>query len=113
MTKVERKGTKHDTGKPDPTLIPREAIIGAASALTFGASKYGRNNFKAGIEYTALAAAAMRHLIAWLDRENLDPESGLSHLDHCLASLCMLKFMEQRRPEMDNRYIDEVNNASE
>lgn len=113
MSEVVRKGTKHDNGKPDPTLVPREAVMGAAAALTFGANKYGRDNFKAGIEYTALAAAAMRHLTAWLDRENFDPESGLSHLDHCLASLSMLKFMEQRRPEMDNRYIDEVKDASE
>lgn len=107
---VERKGTKHDQGKPDISLIPKDALWGAASALTFGAKKYGKHNFRNGIEYTALASAAMRHLTAWIENENKDSESGLSHLDHAIASLCMLKFMEVHRPEMDDRYKKEVDN---
>lgn len=100
-------GKKYDSGKPRISLIPREAIEGAAAALSFGALKYSADNFKNGLEYRRLVDAAMRHIVAWTDGENLDPESGLSHLDHALASLSMLKFMEQNRPEMDDRYKKE------
>jgi hypothetical protein len=104
---MEQGGKKFDNGKPRISLIPREAIEGMAKSLTFGALKYNSHNFKSGISYSRLTDAAMRHIIAWVDGENLDPESGLSHLDHALASLAMLKFMEQNRPEMDDRYKKE------
>lgn len=97
-------GLKYDNGKPRISLIPREAILGMAQALTYGASKYSSDNFKNGIEYRRLVDAAMRHLLAWVDNENLDPESGLSHLDHALATLAMLKYMSENVPEMDDRY---------
>lgn len=104
---VERKGTKNDSNKPNIALIPKDALWGMASALSFGAKKYGKHNFRKGIEYLSLAAACQRHLTAWCDGEDTDSESGLSHLDHALASLAMLKFMEINRKEMDDRYKDE------
>lgn len=101
-------GIKHDNGKPRISLIPREALEGAAKALTFGANKYNAHNFKKGIEYSRLVDAVMRHLIAWVDGEDNDLESGLSHLDHALASLSMLKYMEVNKTEMDDRYKKEA-----
>jgi hypothetical protein len=101
-------GIKHDNGKPRISLIPREALEGAAKALTFGANKYNAHNFKKGIEYSRLVDAVMRHLIAWVDGEDNDLESGLSHLDRALASLSMLKYMEVNKTEMDDRYKKEI-----
>jgi hypothetical protein len=70
----------------------------------YGAGKYGRFNFKKGIEHTRLADACLRHLTAYLDGEDLDPESGVSHLGHALASLAMLSYMAANRPDLDDRY---------
>jgi hypothetical protein len=100
-------GIKHDGGKPRISLIPREALEGAAKALTFGANKYNAHNFKKGLQYSRLVDAAMRHIIAWVNGEDNDPESGLSHIDHALASLSMLKYMEANKPEMDDRYKED------
>lgn len=97
-------GTKHDKGKPQITLVPRAAIEGAAQALMFGAGKYGRDNYKKGFEQTRLLDAAMRHLIAYTDGEDLDPESGLSHLDHALASVSMLKECIRLGTAKDDRF---------
>ena len=105
------KGIKHDSNKPRLSLVPKEAFWGMAQALTFGANKYAADNFKEGIEYRRLADAVLRHLTAWVDGENNDPESGLSHLDHALASLAMLKYMEINRPDMDDRYKKGANNV--
>lgn len=100
-------GKKNDQEKPDISLIPKDAIWGMAAALTFGAKKYGRHNFREGIAYSRLAAACMRHLTAYMEGETNDPESDLSHLDHALASLSMLKFMETNRTDMDDRWKSE------
>lgn len=97
-------GKKNDSGKPDLSLIPKDAIWGMGAALTFGANKYGKHNFREGMAYTRLAAACMRHITAYNEGETTDTESGLSHLDHAMASLAMLKFMETNRPDMDDRW---------
>lgn len=97
-------GNKNDSGKPRISLIPKEALWGMANAFTYGANKYAAHNFKNGIDYSRLADAAMRHLSAYMDGENIDDESGNCHLDHALASLAMLKFMSVNRKENDDRY---------
>lgn len=101
------KGTKHDGGKPPISIVPREAIEGAAQALAFGAKKYSMHNFKGGIQMSRLVDACMRHLLAYMDNEDTDKESGLSHLDHALACVSMAKYMEINKPEMDNRFNKE------
>lgn len=99
-------GKKNDQGKPRVSLIPKAAILGAARGLTYGEKKYGTHNFRNGLSFSRLADATMRHLTSWLEGENNDPESGLSHLDHAIASLAMLKFMEEHRQDMDDRWLD-------
>lgn len=101
-------GVKNDSGKPSISLIPKDAIWGMAQALTFGAKKYGRHNFRNGIAFSRLADAAERHLTAWMEGEIVDSESGLSHLDHALASLAMLKFMDVNRQDMDDRWLNPI-----
>lgn len=97
-------GSKNDSQKPDLSLIPTDALLGMGQALTYGANKYARHNYRDGINYSRLVAATMRHLSAWNEGENNDSESGLSHLDHAMASLAMLKFMDVNKPENDDRF---------
>lgn len=106
---VEGKGKKNDDGKPSISLIPKEALWGMAKALTYGAKKYGRHNFREGISYSRLADACYRHLSAFIDGEDIDEESGNNHLYHALASLAMLTFMFHNRKNMDDRYKNESN----
>jgi hypothetical protein len=96
-------GIKHDKGKPRISLVPREAIEGAARALGFGADKYGAHNFKGGLAYTRLLDATMRHILAYTSGEDNDPESGLNHIDHAIATLAMLEYMIYNKKEMDDR----------
>ena len=97
-------GVKHDSGKPPITLLDRDFIEGTAQVMRFGAEKYGRHNWCGGMEHTRLADAAMRHIIAWASGEDLDPESGLPHIDHASASLNMLRGNLRLHPGMDDRY---------
>lgn len=87
-------GTKHDAGKPDLTLLPQEALHSIARAFEYGAKKYTRGNYKKGMAYSRVLAAAFRHGFAYASGEQRDPESGLSHLAHMGACVCMLLFYE-------------------
>lgn len=100
-------GIKHDSNKPPLDLLTLEFLTGTANALAFGAAKYGRHNFKGGIDHSRLIAAALRHINQYNAGEDNDPESGESHLSHAAASLNMLMWMVANRPELDDRYKPE------
>lgn len=104
---MSEQGTKYDQGKPRITLVPVEAIKQCAAALGFGANKYGDHNFRGGIKHTRVADAAFRHLLAWTNGEDKDPESGLPHLAHAIASVAMLIWQQENKPELDDRYKHE------
>lgn len=104
------KGTKNDSDymkKPPVDLLTLEFKMETAKALGFGAGKYGRHNFKEGIEFSRLLAAAERHLTQFNAGQDNDDESGLSHLAHAAASLNMLMWMVANRPDLDDRYKNE------
>lgn len=100
-------GTKHDSGKPMLALCPPAAIELMGQAMTYGASKYGQFNYLGGISSIRLLSAALRHIFAYLKGEDLDPESGISHIGHALACLGMLGEMTRLKPELDDRFKGE------
>ena len=84
-------GAKFDAGKPQWDLLEYRVLEDVVKVLTFGAQKYGVNNWvdvpNARRRYFA---ATMRHLAAWKQSEIMDPESGLPHLAHAICSLMFL-----------------------
>lgn len=108
-----KSGTKHDTGKPRVSLIPRAAMLGMARALSYGEKKYGTHNYRNGLSYSRLSDAVLRHFLDFLEGIDNDEESGLPHLDHALAGLAMLKFMTVHRQDMDDRWLDPMYNPEE
>lgn len=97
-------GTKHDTGKPDLSLVPRVAVEEIAKALTYGEKKYERYNYLKGFNSNRLIAASLRHITAWQDGEEVDAESGLSHMAHALACLSMLLHCKSIGTLVDGRF---------
>ena len=97
------KGSKFDSGKAPIHMIPEEAILGTSQVFAFGAKKYKRFNYRKGIEFTRLQDSLMRHMLAFSKGENTDEESGLSHLYHAAANISMLIYMNENKPEMDDR----------
>ena len=81
-------GKKYDGEKPQMYLLPPKAITEVAKVLTFGASKYGPENWrKLDDLQNRYSTAAMRHIFAHLDGSVLDEESDLSHLAHAICCL--------------------------
>ena len=84
----ERVGVKYDAGKPRLDLLPWGAVVACAETLTYGAQKYGEDNWSRVPNGPArYLAASLRHVIAFARGEWLDTESGLPHLAHALTSL--------------------------
>jgi hypothetical protein len=98
---------KADGGKPRMDLLPREALIGTAEVLGFGAQKYADHNWRKGFAWSRIYGAALRHLTAWFAGEDLDPESGLSHLDHAACCVMFLQTYVKTSTGTDDRYRPE------
>ena len=97
-------GRKDDSGKLRMDLLAPEFLLGTAEVLTFGANKYGDRNWEAGIKYSRVFAALMRHLWRWWASEPFDAETGMSHLKHAACCIMFLLAYEARRTiEFDDR----------
>ena len=95
---------KFDKEKPRFDLIDPWAMEGLAQVLTFGAQKYAANNWRNGFEYTRVIAALMRHLSAIQRGEDIDPESGLPHIDHLGCCWMFLSNLMKTRKDLDDRW---------
>ena len=104
MAEAKLTGLKFDLGKPRLELVSRQALEGLAMVLGFGAKKYAAHNWRGGIEYSRLIGAALRHIEAFNDGEDLDPESTLSHIDHAQCCLMFLSDQIKRGTGLDDRY---------
>ena len=78
------------------SMIPPRALLAIGEVYGHGAKKYDRHNWRKGYRWSLSIDALFRHLLAWLDGETTDPESGISHLAHaawhCLA---LMTFQEE------------------
>jgi len=102
-TSKPTEGIKFDQEKVRYDLLPPELLEGIAQILTFGASKYGDRNWELGMEWMRVFGALQRHLWAWRRGENLDPETGKSHLWHAGCCIAFLITYEARTVGKDNR----------
>ena len=88
-------------------FLTLEGIEPAMRALDYGAEKYEHYNYYKGHSVNQLVAACMRHVLQFKDGEDLDPESGISHLGHAMACLLMLSKQIAMGVEVDDRYRGE------
>lgn len=108
---LEIGGTKFDTNKPRLDLVSSKAIIKMSQVLTFGAKKYADHNWRKGFKYSRLISATLRHIAAYNDGEDLDPETQLSHISHAMCCLMFLSELQETKPELDDRYKPESNDS--
>jgi len=85
-------GLKFDEGKLRWDLIPWKNFEDVVRTISYGAVKYGSNNWQDLDDFKGrYFAAAMRHIMSWHAGEDVDEESGLPHLAH--ATCCLLFLM--------------------
>lgn len=102
------------------STVPAEVTAEVGLAMLEGALKYGRHNYRSvGVRASVYYDAALRHLTAWWEGQDVDPDSGLSHLVKCLACLYVLRdsqnignWVDDRPPAIGD-FITELNKKAE
>lgn len=85
-------------------LWPTTATAMGSIALLNGALKYGRSNWReAGVRASIYYDAAMRHLMAWFEGEECDPDDGVPHLAAALGCLAIIVDAEAAGKLEDDR----------
>ena len=75
-----------------------------ARVLEYGKRKYGTFNWLSGdMAYSRVVSAALRHLVADLDGEEKDAESGFRHLTHAACCIIFLMEYEKNGKAIDDR----------
>lgn len=129
------EGLRFNTGKLKWGLVSWKALAPMVQVLMYGAHKYttfrkedgttvtgaqispdeakklevvssGANNWKLGLSYVEVAESLKRHLFAFLEGEDNDNESKISHIGHILCNAMFLSYMFLFRKDLDDRYID-------
>ena len=94
---------RDDNGKPPIHLIPPDVILRLARVYQYGAKKYAPRNWEKGMDWSRMYDSAMRHLLAFWNGEDLDPESGLPHIDHALWNVAGLAHYAAFYRDRDDR----------
>jgi hypothetical protein len=101
------------TTKVALSQFPPVAVAYGSLAMLNGMLKYGQANWRAaGIRASVYLDAAERHLKAWRDGEEFDPEDGVPNLGAVLACVAIVldaraagKLNDDRPPAIDLRKV--------
>lgn len=99
------KAKTYDDGKPPLAYLPWAGIDEVAQVQAYGHKKYGDFwNYRQGMEVGRNLSCAIRHIRAYMEGEDNDPESQRNHLAH---ACCRLLFTLQNLKDgtaIDDRY---------
>ena len=103
---------KADGRKPRTDLLPPLPLLDIAEVLEFGSRKYADRNWERGFAWGRPYGALLRHLLQWWAGEDLDEETGMSHLAHAGCDLLMLLEFTHTEAGTDDRphQVHEENN---
>lgn len=92
-------GMKCDKMKDRWDLAPWDSFEQIVKIMTYGAQKYEPNNWQK-VEFIRYFAAFMRHFMALLKGEYLDPESGYPHSSHMACNAVFMNSIDLRNHEV-------------
>ena len=96
--------TAYGEAKPKMSDTPTIGLREMGKVFTGGAVKYGRFNWRDHkVSATVYYDAAQRHIMAWFNGEDIDPESGISHLAHVMACCNIILDAQEKNMLNDNR----------
>ena len=97
--------------------MPMNVLMEAGLVKLHGDLKYGRFNWReAGVRGSVYYDAAIRHLAAWYEGEDIDPDSGIHHISHAITGLAVLRdsmirdnWTDDRPPPSEDGWMKELN----
>lgn len=104
------------TQKAPMSTVSAPVMAEVGVAMLEGACKYGRHNYRAvGVRASVYYDATMRHLFSWWEGEDIDPDSGMSHVTKAITSLVVLRdamiqgMVTDDRPPSSNDFYKGLN----
>lgn len=101
-------GMRINKSKWRPSLVPTSLKKAVATVLWNSADvnggKYPVNNWKKGLSWTDTMDSLERHMEAFKNGEDLDPESGLPHVWHIATNSAFLVEYFEKHKQLDDRY---------
>ena len=92
------QSAKADKGKLELSLVNPELVKAVAEVRMYGTEKYGDSENWRKVEPKRYVDALYRHLLAYIEGNEVDEESGLSHLAHMACNISFL---------LDEKYLKE------
>lgn len=99
---------RHNKDKIPLSMIPAHALEEIGKIFAFGAQKYSRNNWRRGLSWNELVDSCLRHISAFQQGQDVDPESKQLHIAHAATNLLMLIEQYETHPELDDRYHEPI-----
>lgn len=96
-TPIESKSTASSSA-PTAGSIEHSTTCGVHCVV-----RRGERNWEKGMAWGRLSGALLRHLFAWMNGEDRDPESGMRHLAHAACCALMLLSLTIRNVGTDDR----------
>jgi hypothetical protein len=86
--------------------VPLPPLVELGLAFMEGGRKYGSHNYRAmGVKASVYFDAIMRHLFAWWEGQDVDEDSGVSHVTKAIACLFVLRDAQLNNKCDDDRPI--------
>lgn len=98
ITEDNDQSAKADKGKLELSLVNPELVKAVAEVRMYGTEKYGDSENWRKVEPKRYVDALYRHLLAYIEGNEVDEESGLSHLAHMACNISFL---------LDKEYLKE------
>ena len=101
--------SKKQEGKPELGLVYKSTLEAIARVRRFGINKHGNSeDWRTTTEF-AHQDAMLRHLMAYIDGEELDPESGEPHLSHLITTASFEIERKYGQAQKLVRYANKIN----
>lgn len=106
------------TGKAPISTVSAPVMAEVGLAMLEGARKYGRHNYRvSGVRASVYYDAVVnRHMASFWEGEDIDPDSGLSHITKAIAGLVVLRdsmiqgnWIDDRPPPSPPGWLAELN----
>lgn len=106
---------RYNKGKPEFSHLSPDFIMDMMGLMTKSAEKYSYLNWTSKQDLRTASDSLMRHLLKFLQGENIDDESLYSHLTHiAVNAMIMWQNHKDFGDEVDNRFNkskEEINNV--
>ena len=106
MSEIKDTNPKDSVGVKKAPMhhLPVRVMMELGLSMLEGALKYGSHNYrKAGVRASVYYDALWRHIGAWWEGEDIDPESGVHHIIKAMTCLLVLRDSQHSGNWVDDR----------